>query len=409
MTASPDTSAHDRRRFLQRTMLAAGLLAIGPSCSWTQRLPAVPANPRSGEGLRLVASGHALGPLLPPDANGLRLPEGFSSRVLARSGQAVAGTGYVWPGEPDGGATFATADGGWVYACNSELDERAGGVSALQFDAQGRIVRAQRICGDTSRNCAGGPTPWGTWLTCEEVDRGRVLECDPSGTKPAVARDALGWFEHEAVACDPRTGHLYLTEDHPEGRLYRFRPRTPGELSAGTLEVARRVGSAAPWAIEWLPVPDPTPAAGARRTRQQVPQSSPFAGGEGAWFHAGVVYFTTKIDNRVWALDTMADRLSIVYDAATAPDPVLTGVDNIVASGNGHLFVAEDGGDMQVVVIAPDGRVQPIVQVVGHDDSEVTGVAFSPDGTRLYFSSQRGASGRSVDGGVTYEVRGPFV
>ena len=84
--------------------------------------------------------------------------------------------------------------------------------------------------------------------------------------------------------------------------------------------------------------------------------------------------------------------------------PILQGVDNVEATGSGELLVAEDGGDMQIVVVDPSGRALPLLQIVGHDRSEITGPAFSPDHSRLYFSSQRGASGRSSDG-VTYEVR----
>jgi secreted PhoX family phosphatase len=87
-------------------------------------------------------------------------------------------------------------------------------------------------------------------------------------------------------------------------------------------------------------------------------------------------------------------------------EPVLSGVDNVTVSGPGTVYVAEDGGDMQLVAITAD-RVFPVLQVVGHEQSEITGPAFDPSGTRLYFSSQRGASG-SVYSGVTYEVSGPF-
>ncbi|MCW7536882.1 PhoX family protein [Aquabacterium sp. A7-Y] len=404
MTDSCPSAPAARREFLRQSLFAGGLLALGPAAAWAQGLPATPANPRLDQGLQRIVAPGGFGELLPPNADGLRLPAGFSSRVIARSGHFVSGTLHLWHAAPDGGATFPMGDGGWIYVSNSELPLGAGGVGAIRFDANGEIRGARRICSETERNCAGGPTPWGTWLTCEETDRGRVLECDPTGERPAVARDALGWFDHEAVTVDTRSGFLYLTEDKADGRLYRFRPAVPGDLSRGRLEVARRNGAAAPFQIDWLPLPNPNPRAWGIRTRRQVRESSPFNGGEGIWFHAGQVYFTTKGDNRVWALDTASDRLDIVYDAGTAPDPILSGVDNLVVSSRGELYVAEDGGDMQICVIGPDRSVAPIVQVQGHDDSEITGPAFSPDGTRLYFSSQRGTHGL----GLTYEVRGPF-
>ncbi|MDH5552587.1 MAG: PhoX family protein, partial [Nitrosomonas sp.] len=97
---------------------------------------------------------------------------------------------------------------------------------------------------------------------------------------------------------------------------------------------------------------------------------------------------------------------SIVYNAAFYLWPVLTGVDNITANANGDLLVAEDGGNMQIVVVTNEAA-HPLLQIVDQNRSEITGPAFSPDGSRLYFSSQRGKTGRSEDG-ITYEITGPF-
>jgi secreted PhoX family phosphatase len=117
------------------------------------------------------------------------------------------------------------------------------------------------------------------------------------------------------------------------------------------------------------------------------------------------VYFTTKGDNRVWEYDPVNERISVLYDASSPSGGILTGVDNVEASGGGDLFVAEDGGNMELVLITPDNTASAFLRVSGQAGSEITGPAFNPAGTRLYFSSQRGGSnGR----GVTYEISGPF-
>jgi secreted PhoX family phosphatase len=346
----------------------------------------------TGAGLVVAATGSLITACDTP-APELKVAAGFTGRRIATTGQKVPGTNYLWHTDPDGGAVFAQPDGGWVYVSNSE--SAAGGASMVRFSSNGTVTGARRILSGTASNCAGGATPWGTWLSCEEHDRGRVHECDPLGAKPAVARPAMGVFRHEAAAVDPVGRKIYLTEDQPDGALYRFTPTRWTDLSAGALEVLTEASGV----LTWKAVPDPTAASTA--TRSQVPGTKRFSGGEGTCWTASSVCFTTKYDNKVWRYTPSTHALTTVYDAATAPNAILTGVDNVTAGPGGDLYVAEDGGDMQVVRLRLDGTVKAVAQVTGVSGSEITGPAFSPDGTRLYFSSQRNP-------GATYEVHGPF-
>jgi len=355
--------------------------------------------PESSLGAVAVDGPGPYGGLGPPNADGLCLPAGFTGRVVARSGTLVGG--YRWHGAPDGGACFP--DGaGWIYVSNSELDYGAGGVGAIRFDAAGAVVGATRILGETNHNCAGGATPWNTWLSCEEVDRGYVYETDPYGRMAAVQRPAMGRFTHEAAASDPDRRVVYLTEDHPKGCFYRFVPDAWGDLSSGRLDaLTRRRGT-----LAWVRVPDP--AGGGKRTRDQVAGALRFNGGEGCYYRAGVCYFTTKGDNKVWAYHAARNLLTVLYDDDGRKEPPLTGVDNVTGTPGGDLYVAEDHGNMELCVITPERVVAPFLRLVGQDNSEITGPAFNPAGDRLYFSSQRGIDGTTEGGGLTYEVSGPF-
>ena len=389
-----------RREFLRKSFAGMGWMVAGTTLSQ--------CGDGSGGGATMSNIAN-LGPLQDPDENGLRLPEGFTGRVIGQSGMAVGDSGYVWHNGPDGGAVFTTADGGWIYVSNSEtLAQLGGGASAIRFSSEGDIVDAYRILQDTNANCAGGITPWGTWLSCEEWPTGRVFECDPLGASDAVVRPAMGVFEHEAAAVDEANRHAYLTEDVGDGRFYRFAYDAPGDLSSGELQVAEVMGGGPEGPVEWRTIPDPS--AETTATRLQVASSTPFVGGEGLWYHQGIIYFSTKGDNRIWAYETDTSMLSILYDAATSSTPILTGVDNLTVSPAGDVLVAEDGGDMQIVAISPDDTLVPLVQVVGHELSEITGPAFGPSLQRLYFSSQRGTDGADIlaRSGVTYEVSGPF-
>ena len=411
----------DRRTFLRRSMAAT--VGAGTLTSARMASAKVVDEAQPGDGPYGSLEG------VEPDENGLVLPEGFTSRIVAIGGDPVGDTGYEWRLFPDGAATFDDGEGGWYYTCNSEVfnwltpGEERGGVSAIHFDADGEILDAYSILEGSHSNCAGGVTPWGTWLSCEEayIGVGQVWECDPTGVNEAVAHPAMGNWAHEAAAVDPVDEVVYLTEDNPEGLLYRYTPDAYPDLSAGTLEamLVAEDGS-----VTWAAVPDPSAAE--TPTREQVPGAFLTPGGEGIWYHDGSIWFTTKTDNRVHAVDLRAQQYTLIWDGTGDRQP-LTGVDNItVEEGSGDLFVAEDGGNMEVVVITPEGEVAPFCRIPdpAHESSEITGPCFNPNRNRLYFSSQRGPGnkltrdvieaidwGDAPDGlavGVTYEVTGPF-
>ena len=386
-----------RREFLQTSAITAGALAMGPAW-WRQALAQTPATPGPGP----------YGPLGPLDpVTGIRVPAGFKVRQIAAGNQPVLGTTYQFPSFPDGAATFVRPDGGYSLAVNSEVPGGMGGASAIQFDKNGAITSASRILGGTSGNCAGGATPWGTWLSCEEDDNGFVFECDPLGGKPAIKREALGKFKHEAAAVDPAGMRVYLTEDISDSGFYRFTPDAYPNLSAGVLEIAR-VGPDT--RVEWVRVPKPVPGPGEPSTRAQVPGYTTFKRGEGIHFDSGIVYVATTGDNRIYAYDTATERIEVLYDGNTIKDAPLTNVDNVtVHTNSGDLFVGEDPGNLELGIITPDRVVASFLRCEGPQHgsgpaiSEVTGPTFDPSGTRLYFSSQRAGGA-----GAVYEVTGPF-
>lgn len=408
----------DRRKFLLLSLASGGALSIGRGFL----APAFAAPAEPGES--------PYGTLGDPDALGLRLPDGFTSRQIKQFGVPVEGTLELGVAFPDGAGTFPTDDGGWILVSNSEnpppVDitdptpiglDRLGGAQAIRFAADGTITDAYPILTGSRSNCAGGATPWGTWLSCEEVDdgadpsnSGKVFECFPEGTAAdAVDLPKLGRFKHENATVDPVRQQVYLSEDLPDGLFYRFTPSAYPALTDGVLEAALVADDGA---VTWLAIDDPECGLGTP-CRQQAAATA-FDGGEGCVYDDGKVFLTTKGDDRVWMYDAVAATMTVLYDAADFADPVLTGVDHIIVQpGTGNLVVAEDGGDLQAVMIRrEDFAVFPILQLTGPQHfellgspivSEVSGLAFNPAGDRLYFNSQRAL------GGITYEVTGPWL
>ncbi len=246
-----------RRQFLAATgslAFAAPLTAFGERLSGE----ALPARAGDGYGAIRPAADGATGLRL------LELPEGFRYVSFSWRGDRLD-DGRVTPGAHDGMAAFAAPGGRIRLIRNHEIDldtgafgaapaydaGAGGGTTTVEFDpASGAFVKAwASLCG-TTRNCAGGPTPWGSWLTCEETlveprpanqfrqPHGYVFEVPSEGAATAVPLKGLGRFVHEAVAIDPSTGIVYLTEDHGAAGFYRFVPKTPGTLiDGGRLEM----------------------------------------------------------------------------------------------------------------------------------------------------------------------------
>jgi hypothetical protein len=458
---APDAGAVLRRRqFLRALFFSAGSATLP---AWLAACDAGGGDseaPGSGRGVQGMTGRFAnLGPLRDADANGVRTPEGFSTRVVAINGElpqpngmSASGpqTGGVgnrpWHILNDGGGVIERPEGGWIYVSNSEVPgvgnlsqlgpqfsvlgnlletfvPGLGGVGVLVFDPDGTIVDSYSILTNTTFNCAGCITPWGTWLSCEEFSGGRVWECDPFASGEGEARPALGLFDHEAIAIDAKRRILYQTEDRSDGRFYRFVPDEadwPASAARPALQSGRLqamvvggdgVAAAlnAPQPVTWKDIAEP----GEPQDQVRDAETSIFDGGEGIWLFRDVVYFSTKNDERIWAYDSVAETIEVIYDleTATPPNDILSGVDNLIVTPQGDILVAEDGGDMQVVVILPSGELKPLLQIVGQDLSEIAGISFTPDGRRMYFTSDRGgrnpAGGYGLGAGMLYELTLP--
>ncbi|POX64467.1 Tat pathway signal sequence domain protein [Streptomyces sp. Ru62] len=455
-----------RREFVNRVALTgAGVLVTG-SAEALASAPGAVAVPQGGSSAVGETTALGYGPLVPDPDGILALPEGFTYRVVTYSGRTVLRTGEPTPSNHDGTAAFPRPDGGALLVNNHELmgpradwahpvpllenhvydPGAAGGCTVVEVDEDGTPLGEWVGIAGTSSNCAGGRTPWGTWLTCEETedlagtngmtkDHGYVFEVDPyhpgANLHPEPIK-ALGRFAHEAVVIDPKRGHAYLTEDarRPNGLLYRWTPPAGfrhgrGRLraladDAGVLEAfkvfdnrgkhvddlsrATEVGTV--YGVDWVRVPD--------RDARTVPIRQQFTDTEvtrarkleGMWWGDGGFYFVSSYarsespvphDGQVWFYNP-ARRTIILKVMFTGNHEVWTdngnfdGPDNITVSPHGGLIIAEDGlGYQHLFGTTDDGRTYPLARNefnVGTADepsyAEFTGVTFSADGRTLF-------------------------
>ena len=379
-----------------------------------------------------------LGPLGEPDEFGVRVPPGFTVRRVAAEGvPPIAGQDFIWHEKPDGGACFAAPDGGWVYVSNSEKNDinNAAGVGALRFNADGELVDAYPILVGSTKNCAGGATPWGTWLSCEESlqsadtrhtrDHGWVFEVPSShrGLVDARPLAALGRFNHEAAAVDPATGIVYLTEDRPDGLFYRFVPHERGRLAAGgrlqALAIAERAsadtrGWQAQTAIcepgcalrvRWIDLDGVDAPGDDLRLRGHAGGAALFARGEGLWWGSDACWFACTSGGAAQAgqifrfrPDARGGSLTLFVEST---DPArFANADNLTVAPWGDLIVCEDTNRAcRLLGVRPDGSLYALARNP-YNDSELAGACFAPDGRTLFVNVQWA--------GLTLAIRGPF-
>lgn len=422
----------DRRQFLRATGVAFTALAASGCMRGAVA---------GGSGVAGLAG---YGDLVADPAGLIDLPPGFSYRVLSSLGDAMSDGGTV-PDRADGMGCFDLGNGQIALVRNHELQPHhdGGGAHGLAYDTVARsliplpggtttlvlnaatlaVEKEFRSLSGTIRNCAGGITPWGSWLSCEEdvsrasgrvnKDHGYIFEVPAAATGPVdpVPLKAMGRFNHEAAAVDPATGVVYLTEDREDGLLYRFIPQVKGQLAQGgqlqalVLDVAdtRNWNSAGVqrdgWLnVRWIDLDNPEAPEDDLRKRGAAKGAALFARGEGIWMGDGELYFTCTSGGaaklgQIFRLKpsadsgTSGDRLQLFFES-TDPDEFNFG-DNLTIAPSGHLVVCEDqytdGAINYLRGITPTGSSYALGRM--RWKTELAGACFSPDGKTLFVNA----------------------
>ena len=340
------------------------------------------------------------------DASGLLLSRGLSVRQIAQAGMPVAYTSsessasfsnLTFHTQPDGAAVFPLDGGGWVYLSNDKQEKFGrGGVYAVVFDSDGEVLSYEQRLDKTTRNCGGGRTPHSTFISCEEYDRGRCHQIDPTGQrKPRVTRltePEGGSFE--SIAVDDRNASspvYFVTEDNLLGALRRYRPH-PSVAKEGGWDSLHSDGGTLDY-LEFFPNHTFTWTSDIARGRRSAYYNYPNT--EGIDFANGLLYFVSKLYKTLYILDLTKKTYDIEFtnegallnDTGFANSP-----DHVVTRGD-LVFMTEDGGlspglfarnvtsgDYYTILEAWDENV--------YNDDEACGLAFSPDRRRLYLAFQ---------------------